>query len=71
MHEDSKEPDHVRDLRELQEFAANGTSDQLYSTIRDTLPRLWWNLFEGAKEAGFTTDQAFEIVLTYISRPAT
>jgi len=43
--------------------------DQQLANIRDNLPRLWWALYEGCKDTGFTDEQALRIVIAFIQKP--
>jgi hypothetical protein len=40
--------------------------DQVVATYRDTMPRCWWAIYQGAMAAGFTERQAFALVTTNI-----
>lgn len=42
-------------------------ADQVLSMIADMLPPVWWNLFDGCIEKGFTRDEALSILKTYIA----
>lgn len=45
---------------------SNQPSDSDYTTLRDSLPRLWWNLYQGSLAQGFDSYQAFVLLQTYI-----
>lgn len=40
--------------------------EQTMAEIRTSIPRLWWSLFTGAKEQGFSAAQAPELVKAFI-----
>lgn len=40
--------------------------DQALAGMRDVLPASWRSLYDGCREQGFDTIQAFELVQTYI-----
>jgi len=40
--------------------------DELFVNMRNTLPRLWWNIYQGCLEAGFDETRAFALLQTYI-----
>lgn len=40
--------------------------DQILAEIRDSIPGLWWALYSGCLEAGFSEYQAFELVKAWI-----
>jgi hypothetical protein len=40
--------------------------EQELAKIRDTVPRLWWNLYQGCLVAGFSERQAFVLLQTKI-----
>lgn len=42
--------------------------DQDLATIRDSLPAMWWSLYQGCIDAGFTETDAMKLVRTFISR---
>jgi hypothetical protein len=42
------------------------TSGEVFAELRDTVPRMWWNLYQGAVQAGFDQRQAFALVQTFI-----
>lgn len=50
--------------RQLQQIAS---MDQSIARIADVLPTLWFGLFSKCKEAGFTEDQAMQLVKTYVT----
>ncbi len=37
-----------------------------FAVLRDTLPRVWWNLYQGSLAQGFDKVQSFALVQTYI-----
>lgn len=41
--------------------------DQDMKLIEETLPLFWWSLYQGCLNVGFEQDEAFKIVLTYIT----
>lgn len=41
-------------------------SEEDYVTIRNAIPRLWWNMYQGSLQYGFTPEQAFQLLQTYI-----
>lgn len=43
--------------------------DQELANIRDTLPSLYWALYTGCLEKGFTSAQAMQIVIASIMKP--
>ena len=44
----------------------NGKLEQELANIRDTLPHLWWALYQGCVSAGFGELQSFALLQTYI-----
>lgn len=40
--------------------------DQGLAAARETITALWWSMFVGAKEKGFSEQQAIDLVKTYI-----
>lgn len=40
--------------------------DQDLAKLRDSLPRFWWSVYQGCREAGFSEPQAFALVQTFI-----
>lgn len=40
--------------------------DSDFSVLRDVVPRMWWNLYQGCLQVGFDKTQAFNLVQTYI-----
>lgn len=42
--------------------------DQQLAELRDTLPRMWWAMYQGAIDAGFTEKQAFTLVCVNIAK---
>lgn len=40
-------------------------TDQLLAVIRDTLPAVWWAVYSGCIDKGFTPEQAMQLVLTH------
>jgi len=40
--------------------------DQASAWLAECLPPLWWSLFEGCLQAGFTESNAIDLVKTYI-----
>jgi len=45
--------------------------DQACAEIRDTMPGLWWALYTGCKEQGFTDDQSLKLVIGFIQSKQT
>jgi len=43
--------------------------DQQLANIRNGLPALWWALYVGCMEAGFSEVQAMRCVIAFISKP--
>lgn len=41
-------------------------SDQDFSQIRDVIPRLWYNFYQGCLQQGFNESQSFALLQTYI-----
>ena len=41
--------------------------EQALAAIRDGMPRMFFALYEGSKDAGFSEQQSFDIVLTYVA----
>ena len=41
-------------------------SDQDLAQLRDVLPRIWWAIFKGSIQVGFTEQQSFSLTQTYI-----
>jgi hypothetical protein len=41
-------------------------NDQNLANFRDSIPRVWWSLYTGARDAGFTEPQAFSLTLGWI-----
>lgn len=39
--------------------------EQELAKMRDTLPRIWWALYVGCTEAGFTQEQSLSLVQTF------
>lgn len=44
-----------------------GKFDQTIAEVRDRLPALWWALYIGCIEKGFTADQAMVLLKAFIS----
>lgn len=44
----------------------NPKFDQAAAQLRDTLPPLWYGLYQGCIDAGFSHAQAFCLVQTYV-----
>ena len=40
--------------------------EQALATLRDSIPRTWWSVYQGSKAVGFTHEQAFSLLHTYI-----
>ncbi len=40
--------------------------DRAFAVIRDSLPQHWWSMYQACVAEGFTTEQAFELVKTYV-----
>lgn len=40
--------------------------DQIVAKIRDEVPRLWWNIYQGCLQQGFNALQAFTLLQTWI-----
>lgn len=40
--------------------------DQQLAAFRETIPRLWWTIYQGALQAGFDPKQAFACLTSYI-----
>ena len=40
--------------------------DEELTTVRNTIPRLWWNIYQGCITAGFNELQSFILTQTYI-----
>ena len=40
--------------------------EQQMAELRDAMPRMWWNLYQGYLMVGFTPYQAFSLVQTAI-----
>lgn len=53
----------MSDSNEIKKQAA---ADRAMSYLADTLPPLWWNLYKGCYESGFSPTESFQIVQTYI-----
>ena len=43
--------------------------DQANRMLCDALPGLWWGLYEGCLNQGFSEDQSLELVKEYIRKP--
>lgn len=41
-------------------------TDEDWTNIRECLPRLWWNTYQGCLLQGFSTQQAFVLLQVYI-----
>jgi len=41
--------------------------DQAISLVSETLPPLWWNLYNNLVKEGFTPEQAFDLLKSYIT----
>ncbi len=41
--------------------------DQAVKLLADTLPPIWWNLYNGCMGQGFDSGQSLELVKSYIS----
>lgn len=40
--------------------------DQMLAGIRDTLPQLWWAVYQGCLQVGFDERQSFALLQTFI-----
>lgn len=40
--------------------------DQQCAEARDKLPQLWWSIYSGCLEKGFTEEQALTLTVEYI-----
>lgn len=40
--------------------------EQLLADLRDSLPRMWYGIYQGSVDVGFTPLQAFTLVQTFI-----
>ena len=40
--------------------------EQNLASVRATLPRLWWNVYQGLLDQGFEKDQAFAVLQAYV-----
>jgi hypothetical protein len=40
--------------------------DQAAAEIGDNLPKFWFRIYRGCVEAGFTQEQAFRLLLTFV-----
>ena len=43
-----------------------GECDQALIEMRELIPRMWFAFFQGSIEAGFSEDQAFQLVRDYV-----
>ena len=39
---------------------------QAVATLAEICPPMWWGLFKGCKEEGFTDDQAMQLVVAFM-----
>ncbi len=44
-------------------------NDRKLAELRDFLPALWWALYSGCLEKGFSEIQALELVKVFITKP--
>lgn len=44
----------------------DGQFDQDLASMRDGLPRIWWSIYQGNLMAGFTKDQAYGLLQSFI-----
>ena len=40
--------------------------DQAMAAMGEFLPKLWWSIYQGCIDQGFTKDQAFSILIQYM-----
>ncbi len=40
--------------------------DELLSEIRDSLPSMWFSLYQGCLDTGFNESQAFNLIQTHV-----
>jgi hypothetical protein len=40
--------------------------DQEMARVRDHLPRMWWSVYQGCREAGFSETQSMALLQTFI-----
>lgn len=50
----------------VDEFRTPLPPDEEFARLRDTLPRLWWALYQGARQEGFDETQSMALVRTWI-----
>lgn len=41
--------------------------DQMLANMRDVLPSMWWSVYVGCTDKGFSPAQALELTKTYIT----
>jgi hypothetical protein len=41
--------------------------DQMAAQLREVFPAMWWALYSGMLEKGFTAEQSLDLLKTYIS----
>lgn len=47
-------------------FKKQAETDQAIASVGYLYPSLWWNLYQGCKDKGFSETQAMELVKAYI-----
>lgn len=51
----------------MNENRSNSASiDQMLANIRDMVPAVWWALYSGSVEKGFTPEQAMDLLKVWI-----
>lgn len=43
--------------------------DQQMASLRDGLPSVWWALYDGCLNKGFSADQSMQLLIAFIQKP--
>lgn len=41
-------------------------AEAAFVSMRESIPRMWWNLYQGCLEAGFDKSQSMSIVIAHV-----
>lgn len=44
--------------------------DQELAQLRDAIPAIWWAVYTGCVEKGFTPDQALQLTIAFLQKPS-
>lgn len=55
------------DEQSRDELRRQAEADRKGAEACDNLPAIWWRLYQGCRQQGFTVDQSFELVRTFVS----